>query len=317
MDTLDIRKNIYDLSKDELATFRDAVNTLKADGTYDEFVHRHHEAMMRITLITGETSPPVRRNSAHRGPAFLPWHRYYLRDFELALQAAAPGTGISLPYWDWAADAEEFADPKTAPLWTDDYIGGDGSGPPDFRVTDGPFAGWIIMIEAASGELVPRPGAPGLIRRLGSDPTGLPVLPNNAEVAKIFTHDEYDAFPWREWQPLKVRNMIEGWASGPIDPATGNPVGVTTHNLVHTWVGGDMLPRTSPNDPVFFLNHCNVDRLWASWQARFPSAPYDPPFGGPAGHNGTEQMRDLGAPGITPESVLDYRALGYEYDTLV
>jgi len=23
---------------------------------------------------------------------------------------------------------------------------------------------------------------------------------------------------------------------------------------------------TSPNDPVFYLNHCNVDRIWAGWQ---------------------------------------------------
>jgi tyrosinase len=318
MDGLEVRKNIYDLTDDELVTFRNAVNTLKAGGIYDEFVHRHHEAMMRITLITGETSPPVRRNSAHRGPVFLPWHRYYLRDFELALQAAAPATGITLPYWDWAADAEEHADPKTALLWTDKYIGGDGSEPPDYRVTNGPFAGWIVLIEnTASGELEPRPGAPGLIRRLGSDTNGLPVLPNNAEVDKIFTHDEYDGFPWRERQPVKMRNVLEGFVPGPLDPATGQPVGGTLHNLVHNWVGGDMMPRTSPNDPVFFLNHCNVDRLWASWQERNPTAPYDPPFGGPAGHNGTEQMRDLGTAGITPESMLDYRAMGYEYDRLV
>lgn len=34
------------------------------------------------------------------------------------------------------------------------------------------------------------------------------------------------------------------------------------HNQVHTWVGGDMGPFSSPNDPVFFLHHCNVDRIW-------------------------------------------------------
>ena len=36
------------------------------------------------------------------------------------------------------------------------------------------------------------------------------------------------------------------------------------HNLVHRWVGGSMGPGTSPNDPVFFLHHCNVDRIWVS-----------------------------------------------------
>ena len=57
------------------------------------------------------------------------------------------------------------------------------------------------------------------------------------------------------------------------------------HGGVHVAVGGaDLLPSPaavnptfvprgqmsavplSPNDPVFFLHHCNVDRLWAYWQ---------------------------------------------------
>jgi tyrosinase len=37
------------------------------------------------------------------------------------------------------------------------------------------------------------------------------------------------------------------------------------HNQVHVWIGGDMGPATSPNDPVFYLNHCNVDRIWEAW----------------------------------------------------
>lgn len=27
-----------------------------------------------------------------------------------------------------------------------------------------------------------------------------------------------------------------------------------------------MGPMTSPNDPVFFVHHCNVDRIWYNWQ---------------------------------------------------
>jgi len=37
-----------------------------------------------------------------------------------------------------------------------------------------------------------------------------------------------------------------------------------------------MLPGTSPNDPLFFLNHCNVDRLWANWQATASTPDYAP-----------------------------------------
>lgn len=37
-----------------------------------------------------------------------------------------------------------------------------------------------------------------------------------------------------------------------------------------------MGPASSPNDPVFYLNHCNVDRIWARWQADNPTADYVP-----------------------------------------
>lgn len=35
----------------------------------------------------------------HHTPLFLPWHRAYLHDFELALQDQIPG--VALPWWDW------------------------------------------------------------------------------------------------------------------------------------------------------------------------------------------------------------------------
>src|SRR5690606_18213065 len=52
------------------------------------------------------------------------------------------------------------------------------------------------------------------------------------------------------------------------------------HNTVHRWVagivgtnpndendpGGTMLKMTSPNDPVFWLHHAAIDRLWSIWQ---------------------------------------------------
>ena len=35
----------------------------------------------------------------HGWSIFLPWHRMYLRNFELALQDIVPS--VTLPYWDW------------------------------------------------------------------------------------------------------------------------------------------------------------------------------------------------------------------------
>jgi tyrosinase len=37
-----------------------------------------------------------------------------------------------------------------------------------------------------------------------------------------------------------------------------------------------MLPATSPNDPVFYLNHCNVDRIWAGCQSIHNNPSYVP-----------------------------------------
>lgn len=43
------------------------------------------------------------------------------------------------------------------------------------------------------------------------------------------------------------------------------------HGSVHVWVGGTMgaIP-TAPCDPIFFMHHANIDRLWSKWQAANP-----------------------------------------------
>jgi hypothetical protein len=47
------------------------------------------------------------------------------------------------------------------------------------------------------------------------------------------------------------------------------------HNLGHSLVGGDMGSTVlSPNDPIFFMHHRNIDRLWAKWQKANPSVAF-------------------------------------------
>ena len=77
-----------------------------------------------------------------------------------------------------------------------------------------------------------------------------------------------------------------------------------------------MGPMSSPNDPVFFLHHCFVDKLWADWQRAHPTAGYEPVSGAPAGHNLGDAMSPWAAQGqtVTPASVLDHHGLGYAYD---
>jgi len=40
------------------------------------------------------------------------------------------------------------------------------------------------------------------------------------------------------------------------------------HNEVHGWVGGAMGSiMVSPADPLFWMHHSQVDRLWSMWQS--------------------------------------------------
>ena len=71
----------------------------------------------------------------------------------------------------------------------------------------------------------------------------------------------------------------------------GNP-----HGSAHTSFGGSISSiGTAARDPLFFLLHCNVDRLWAKWQQqnnRFnpaQAASYDG-SGNPIGHNLPDTM---------------------------
>src|SRR5262245_1363032 len=72
----------------------------------------------------------------------------------------------------------------------------------------------------------------------------------------------------------------------------GNP-----HGTAHTSFGGSISSiGTAAKDPLFFLLHCNVDRLWAKWQRQFGranpalAAAYDSNPGNPIGHNLPDSM---------------------------
>jgi tyrosinase len=43
------------------------------------------------------------------------------------------------------------------------------------------------------------------------------------------------------------------------------------HDSGHVWVGGSMMAFFSaPTDPVFWMHHCEIDRIWAEWQTANP-----------------------------------------------
>jgi tyrosinase len=280
--------------------------TARPVSTYDLFVVWHHRAMMTLT-------PPgnaAGRNAAHRGPVFAPWHRVMLLVLEQNLQRALGDPGFGLPYWDWSADGDlPSAQQLTATIWDAAYLGGQGN-----PVNTGPFAfdnadpaSWHVRVVAnVSGDLVTVNR--GLRRSFA--PASFPSLPKTAHVQDALLLNPYDAPDW-DTQTTGFRNRLEGWAS---DPTSTPP---WLHNLVHVWIGGDMAPSTSPNDPVFYLNHCNVDRVWEKWlQANGRVYVPDMTAGADlAGHRIDDLIVSPLGSSATPAQVLDVSSI-YTYDSL-
>jgi tyrosinase len=63
------------------------------------------------------------------------------------------------------------------------------------------------------------------------------------------------------------------------------------HGMIHASLGGEMNPTTSPNEPLFFLHHAQIDRLWWMWQQEDESRLKD--YSGTASHFGEEGMREV------------------------
>jgi tyrosinase len=271
-------------------------------STYDLFVVWHVNAMM--TLTPGQNNPEG-RNAAHRGPVFLPWHRFMLRQLELNLQRLLGDQNFGLPYWDWAADGEGSPqDQLNSALWKPEGIGGSGA-----PVTTGPFvfdpndnASFRVRIDTDSNGDLEQTNR-GLERNLGND---VDTLPAKVATAAVLQLTPYDQAPWTV-SSSGFRNQLEGWIG---DDGAG------LHNRVHVWVGGDMSPASSPNDPVFFLNHCNVDRIWEAWMQQHGRV-YVPAQTAPkslAGHRINDELSSLISPPTTAADVLD--VADYVYDSL-
>ena len=194
---------------------------------------------------------------AHQVPAFLPWHRRLLRDYEAALRTIDPA--ISLPYWNWAADAAALT--KSA-VFADDAFGGDGDAAADDCVMTGRFANWTLLLGSDTNDV-------HCLRRIWSGgfnkarrPGWPPLVPTEAEIAGNITDFGADFDGLRRW----------------LEPY---------HNYIHLGLGGsggagrrgDMtLLGTSPNEPLFWLHHAFVDRIW--WQFQQQGQEAEDAYGG-------------------------------------
>ncbi|KAI5804632.1 hypothetical protein DFH27DRAFT_512665 [Peziza echinospora] len=185
----------------------------------------------------------------HRSGWFLPWHRYFTYAHEELLRTECGYTGAQ-PYWDESGEVGRF---KQSKIFTPEAFGSDGDPdqlyhydyniPPlpgknetNGCVTDGPFADYVLNI----GPTAERSEPHCISRQLNE--TASPFARPEA-VSKCMALDNI----------LDFSNCIE---LGP-------------HLAGHFGTGGEMdNPISSPGDPVFYLHHAWLDKLFLEWQSR-------------------------------------------------
>lgn len=224
---------------------------------YDQFVLVHGAIMaLQIPLWPGTV------NVGHWNVGFLPWHRQYLRAFELALQEMVPG--VTLPYWDWTDHGNAVAQ-----LFAADFLGELRAGNQPSPLTTSVLRNPVPAAEQPGWWPAPADGFPVLIQEnLGAQLTRgtSPQISWPPTLEAIETIEQLDVSSpilhryWVFW--LALEGGIPGLNLGPELSALAG----RTHNAGHNVIGGHMAGSFSPNDPAFYLHHANVDRIWANWQ---------------------------------------------------
>lgn len=202
---------------------------------------------------------------------FLPWHRGYLARFEAICGQLIGDPGFRLPYWDYTEDPsipaafwEAGLDPTRSPFDQDrtmliselaDAVSawwpGLDSSARDDLAKKGLTSGNSVTAEAdrhwgwASGPRRPSKEVPSL------DPATRSMI-TKEKLAGVMRPRSFTSFA-----SGRADHHSEDVASGLLE--TG------PHNNVHGGTGGFMGAFMSPVDPIFWLHHANIDRLWDIW----------------------------------------------------
>jgi tyrosinase len=209
---------------------------------------------------------------------FLPWHRMFLYHFEQIVRAAVIETGgpadWALPYWNYGLGGRN----ATLPLPFRQPKLADGSDNPLFIGARAPGIN--------SGATLPA---------RATSPAGALARPNFIGTAEL-----------------------GGGVTAPAQfSEAGGELEETPHNVIHSLVGGRGLMGnilTAALDPIFWLHHANIDRIWSVWSTTSPHT--DPPEA--AWRNQSFDFFDASGKRVSMQcsSVLETLAdLHYTYDT--
>ncbi|OMJ24982.1 Grixazone synthase [Smittium culicis] len=164
----------------------------------------------------------------HGNGFFFPWHRRFVRHYELLLQSMNPN--VVVPYWDWTRN---WQNPETNPVLSNRFMGGNGVGRGNC-VRDGLIHDWTRSF----------PSQDCIKRGFRQGNTPGPFWPMDAVLRVLQSANDFRTFS------TNIEN-------GP-------------HGNVHLGIGLDFQEMYAPNDPLFFLHHGMVDRIWSIWQAQNP-----------------------------------------------
>lgn len=221
---------------------------------HDEYVATHINMTMHI----------------HVTADFLAWHRHFIWSYEQDLRHLC-GYTANLPYWNWALDAEA---PQDSPLFNgDEYsMGSNGQYVPNRSdtylytqqvnmppgtgggcLTSGPFLNYTVNLGPLD-----LPNAENVDSNYAYNPRCL-----DRDINPFFTQS-YNTFT--NLTDLVLENIyLENFQDVMQGYGEGNPFGI--HGGGHWAVGGAMSDfHSSPSDPIFFLHHAMVDKIWTVWQ---------------------------------------------------
>jgi tyrosinase len=200
-----------------------------------------------VHATRGPAPDEFRNQCQHGSWYFLPWHRMYLHWFEKMVQELVrtlPGIPDAvrehwaLPYWDYG---------RRGPATDGRYR----TLPPSFRRRTTP-SGDPNPLFVPQRDPAVNAGGP------------LPELATSPDAALRDTDFSVDAQPGGT---VGFGGPITTWHHSP--PSPSGSLEATPHGAVHSLVGGPggfmSAFDTAPLDPIFWLHHANIDRLWVVW----------------------------------------------------
>ncbi|KAI1846013.1 hypothetical protein JX266_007822 [Neoarthrinium moseri] len=210
----------------------------------------------------------------HGEVPFASWHRPYLALFEQALgdhvkSIASQYTGedsdqytkaaqvFRIPYWDWATDA------KLPPATTSPNI--TVNGPEGKMEVRNPLYSfyWPTYPLNDNPDWFPGAGAGGDANIWNHTNTQRLINGDNSASDLQLNVDELRD---KVYATFTKSSTFETMASSQTHGSSFED----PHNMIHNSAGVTMQPpEYSAFDPIFWLHHCNVDRLLALWQAKY------------------------------------------------